>query len=144
MWELQWTVGVDWLGPLHCCQVSSVQPRLTWAQSLLKGKPFVITTATRKRKNRKHSFDSDSSLQQRSFVTWVIGINYWINMSYGASAPPAYVSSKFQINDKIYNVPSQEPPEDGEYGGLTNSFTEKSVRLGFIRKVYSILSVQVI
>ena len=64
-------------------------------------------------------------------------------MSYGASAPPAYVSSKFQINDKIYNVPSQEPPEDGEYGGLTNSFTEKSVRLGFIRKVYSILSVQV-
>lgn len=48
-------------------------------------------------------------------------------MSYGASAPPAY-----------------EPPEDGEYGGLTNSFTEKSVRLGFIRKVYSILSVQLV
>ena len=65
-------------------------------------------------------------------------------MSYGASAPPAYVSSHFQFNHKIYNFASQEPPEDGEYGGLTNSFTEKSVRLGFIRKVYSILSVQVI
>jgi len=48
-------------------------------------------------------------------------------MSYGASAPPAY-----------------EQPEDGEYGGLTNSFSEKSVRLGFIRKVYSILSVQLV
>lgn len=47
-------------------------------------------------------------------------------MSYGASAPPAY------------------EPEDGEYGGLTNSFSEKSVRLGFIRKVYSILSVQLV
>ena len=38
---------------------------------------------------------------------------------------------------------SAEGVEDGEYGGFTNSFTEKAVRLGFIRKVYSILCVQV-
>jgi len=34
-------------------------------------------------------------------------------------------------------------PESG-YGGLSGSFSEKSVRLGFIRKVYSILSVQLV
>ena len=34
-------------------------------------------------------------------------------------------------------------PESG-YGGLSDSFSEKSVRLGFIRKVYSILSVQLV
>lgn len=45
-------------------------------------------------------------------------------MSYGSSAPPAY--------------------EEGEYGGFSNSFTEKSVRLGFIRKVYSILTMQLV
>jgi len=45
-------------------------------------------------------------------------------MSYGSSEPPAY--------------------EDGEYGGISSSFTEKSVRLGFIRKVYSILCAQLV
>jgi len=39
---------------------------------------------------------------------------------------------------------SAEGVEDGEYGGFTNSFTEKAVRLGFIRKVYSILCVQLV
>ena len=34
--------------------------------------------------------------------------------------------------------------EDGGYGGLSSSFSEKSIRLGFIRKVYAILSVQLI
>jgi len=34
--------------------------------------------------------------------------------------------------------------EDAGYAGLSNSFSEKSIRLGFIRKVYSILSVQLI
>jgi len=34
--------------------------------------------------------------------------------------------------------------ENGEYGGIGNSFSDKAVRLGFIRKVYSILCVQVL
>merc|ERR1719187_2737263 len=47
-------------------------------------------------------------------------------MSYGSAEPPAYDS------------------EAGEYGAFSNSFTEKAVRLGFIRKVYSILCMQLV
>ena len=36
-----------------------------------------------------------------------------------------------------------QEPEDGGYGGIGGSFSDKAVRLGFIRKVYSILCVQV-
>jgi hypothetical protein len=36
-----------------------------------------------------------------------------------------------------------QEPENGEYGGIGGSFSDKAVRLGFIRKVYSILCVQV-
>ena len=43
----------------------------------------------------------------------------------------------------ILNVLHVQDPESG-YGGLSDSFSEKSVRLGFIRKVYSILSVQLV
>jgi len=47
-------------------------------------------------------------------------------MSYGSAAPPAYDS------------------EAGEYGAFSDSFGEKAVRLGFIRKVYSILCMQLV
>lgn len=45
-----------------------------------------------------------------------------------------------------YNATDQPPAyeETGEYGGFSNSFSEKSVRLGFIRKVYSILCMQLV
>jgi len=49
-----------------------------------------------------------------------------------------FTSQKGQIR---YNNKMQEP-ENGEYGGIGTSFSDKAVRLGFIRKVYSILCVQ--
>ena len=49
-------------------------------------------------------------------------------------------ASQLRPNSSILHV---QDPENG-YGGLSDSFSEKSVRLGFIRKVYSILSVQLV
>jgi len=54
---------------------------------------------------------------------------------YGATAPPAYQDS---------GPASGGYSEDGAYGSFSNSFSDKAVRLGFIRKVYSILCAQLV
>jgi len=51
---------------------------------------------------------------------------------------------KLQISRQEMDYGSGPAGDDGGYGGFSNSFSEKSIRLGFIRKVYSILSVQLI
>ena len=53
-----------------------------------------------------------------------------------------YFRKKITLSN-ISDVLHVQDPESG-YGGLSDSFSEKSVRLGFIRKVYSILSVQLV
>jgi len=55
---------------------------------------------------------------------------------YGATAPPAYQDSG-PAGGSGY-------AEDGGYGGFSNSFSDKAVRLGFIRKVYAILCAQLV
>jgi len=59
---------------------------------------------------------------------------------YGATAPPPpyeEATSPHSSNASAY------ADNDG-YGGLSNSFSDKAVRLGFIRKVYSILCAQLV
>jgi len=52
-------------------------------------------------------------------------------MSYGSATPPSQPPPAYQEEEGL-----------GEYGGIGSSFSDKAVRLGFIRKVYSILCVQ--
>jgi len=45
-------------------------------------------------------------------------------------------------SSSYFSIDAMQEQENGEYGGIGNSFSDKAVRLGFIRKVYSILCVQ--
>lgn len=42
------------------------------------------------------------------------------------------------------NSPPAYSPEDGNHLDFDNAFSDKAIRQGFIRKVYSILSIQLI
>ena len=58
---------------------------------------------------------------------------------YGQSQPPV---STVPIQEN-YNIEAQPPKYDGSSEQLSG-FDEKSIRLGFIRKVYSILTIQLL
>jgi len=45
-------------------------------------------------------------------------------------------------SSSYFSIDATQEPENGEYGGIGGSFSDKAVRLGFIRKVYAILCVQ--
>jgi hypothetical protein len=56
--------------------------------------------------------------------------------------PLLYVDDKLQYTGSVMKIYLFHGQDEG-YGGFSESFSEKSVRLAFIRKVYSILCLQV-